>query len=95
MEEERARKAALEEQRVVMQGLNDNIAALCARESLQALLFSLPSSKCNIIMLLTCCILYIKGLDALGNMTQMLPVHGPSKTSYRSIRRGQAAPLNL
>jgi hypothetical protein len=39
MEEERARKAALEEQRVVMQGLNDNIAALCAHESLQALLF--------------------------------------------------------
>jgi hypothetical protein len=39
MEEERARKAALKEQRVVMQGLNDNIVALCARESLQALLF--------------------------------------------------------
>jgi hypothetical protein len=95
MEEERVRKAALEEQRAVMQGLNDNIAALCACESLQALLFSLPSSKCNIITLLTCYILYMKGLDALGNMTQMLPVHGTSKTSYRSIRRGQAASLNL
>jgi hypothetical protein len=88
MEEEKASKAALEEQRAVMQGLNDNIAALCARESLQALLFLLPSSKCNIITFLTCCILYMKGLDALGNMMQMLPVHGTSKTSYKSIRRG-------
>jgi hypothetical protein len=69
MEEERARKAALEEQRAVMQGLNDNIAALYARESLRALLFSLPFSKWNIITLLTCCILYMKGLNALGNMT--------------------------
>jgi hypothetical protein len=95
MEEERARKAALEEQRAVMQGLNDNIVALCARGSLQAFLFLLLSSKYNIITLQTCCILYMKGLDALGSMMQMLAVHGTSKTNYRSIRRGQAAPLNL
>ena len=53
-----------------MQVLNDHVAALCASESLEALLFSLPTFICNIIELLTCCILYIKGLDAAGSMPQ-------------------------
>ena len=39
LEEERARKAAMEEVRVQIQVLNDHIAALCASESLEALLF--------------------------------------------------------
>jgi len=66
-EEERERKVAMEKERVQMQVLNDHIAALCASESLEALLFSLPAFKCNIIAL-TCCILYMKGLDAAGSM---------------------------
>ena len=36
-----------------MQVLNDHIVALYASESLEALLFSLPAFKCNIIALLT------------------------------------------
>ena len=60
----------MEEERVQMQVLNDHVAALCASELLEALLFSLPAFKYNIIALLTCCILYIKGLDAAGSMPQ-------------------------
>jgi hypothetical protein len=66
----------MEEERAEMQVLNDNIVALCANESLEALLFSLPAFTCNKIALLTCCILYVKGLDAPGNMPRMLPVQG-------------------
>jgi hypothetical protein len=58
----------MEEERAQMQVLNDHIAALCVNESLEALLFSLPSFKCNIIVLLTYCILYMKGLDAPESM---------------------------
>ena len=68
LEEERARKAIMEEERVQMQVLNDHVASLCASESLEALLFSLPDFICNIIVLLTCCILYMKGLDAARSM---------------------------
>jgi hypothetical protein len=68
LEEERARKVAIEVERVEMQVLNDQIAALCASESLEALLFLLPAFKCNIVALLTCCILYMKGLDAPGSI---------------------------
>jgi hypothetical protein len=42
------------EERAQMQVLNDHVAALCASESLKALLFLLPSFKCNVITLLTC-----------------------------------------
>ena len=68
LEEERARKEAREEERVQMQVLNDHVVALCASEYLKAFLFSLPYFKCNIITLLTSCILYMKGLDAVRNM---------------------------
>jgi hypothetical protein len=78
-----------------MEVLNDHIVALCASESLEALLFSLPSFKCNIIMLLTCCILYMKGLDAPESMPQRLPVQDTWKRSYMSIKRELVAPLNL
>ena len=44
-----------------MQVLNEHVAALCGSECLKAF-FSLPDFKCNIIALLTDCILYIKGL---------------------------------
>ena len=70
LEEERARKEAREEERVQMQVLNDHVVALCASESLEALLFSLLGFKCNIITLLTYCILYMKGLVAVRNMPQ-------------------------
>ena len=63
LEEERARKKAREETRVHMQVLNDHVVALCASESLKALLFSLSAFKYNIITLLTCCISYMKELD--------------------------------
>jgi hypothetical protein len=56
--EEWARKATMEEERAEMQVLNDHIGALCASESLVPLLFLLLFFKCNIIVLLTCCILY-------------------------------------
>ena len=56
LEEERARKEAREEERVQMQVLNDHVVALCASESLEAFLFSLPAFKCNVIALQTCCI---------------------------------------
>ena len=84
LEEERARKAAMEEERVQMQVLNDHVATLCAMESLEALLFLLPAFICNIIMLLTCCILYMKGLDAAGSMPQRWPMQGMWKRSYMS-----------
>jgi hypothetical protein len=58
----------MEAERVEMQVLNDQIAALCASESLEALLFSLSAFKYNMVVLLTCCILYMKGLDAPGSM---------------------------
>ena len=67
-----------------MQVLNDHIAALCASESLEALLFLFPTFICNIIALLTYCILYIKGLDAAGIMPQRWPVQVMWKTSYMS-----------
>ena len=67
-----------------MQVLNDHVAALYASESLEALLFSLPTFKCNIIVLLTCCISYIKGLDAAESMPQRWPVQGMWKRSYMS-----------
>ena len=70
-----------------MQVLNDHVVALCASESLEALLFSLSAFICNIIMLLTCCILYMKGLDAVGSMPQRLPVQGMWKRSYMSTER--------
>ena len=70
LEEERARKAIMEEERVQMQVLNDHVTALCASESLEALLFSLSAFICNIIVLLTCCILYMKRLDVAGSMPQ-------------------------
>ena len=63
LEEERARKEAREEERVQLQVLNNHVVALCASESLEALLFSLPAFKCNIIALLTGCILYMNGVD--------------------------------
>ena len=64
LEEERAIKEAREETRVQMQVLNEHVVALCASECLKAF-FSLPDFKCNIIALLTGCILYMKGLDAV------------------------------
>ena len=82
LEEERARKEARLEERVQMQVLNDHVVALCASESLEALLFSLPAFKCNIIALLTCCILYMKGLDVAGSMPQRWPGQGMWKRSY-------------
>ena len=93
--EERARKDTREETRVQMQVLNDHVVALCASESLEALLFSLSAFKCNIIMLLTGCILYIKGLDATRTMPQRWPVQDLRKRSYMSIERELVAPFNL
>ena len=58
LEEERARNEAREETRVQIQVLNEHIVALCASECLKAY-FSLPEFKCNIIALLTNCILYM------------------------------------
>ena len=74
LEEERARKEAREEKRVQIQVLNDHVVALCASESLEALLFSLPTFKYNIIALLTCCISYMKRLDAARTMPQRWPM---------------------
>ena len=67
LEEERARNEAREETRVQMQVLNEHVATLCGSECLKAY-FSLSGFKCNIIALLTDCILYMKGLDAARNM---------------------------
>jgi hypothetical protein len=87
LEEERARKEAKEEERVQMQILNDHVDALCASESLEALLFSLPAFKCNIITLLTCCISYMKGLDAPRTMPQRWSVQDLRERSYMGIER--------
>ena len=81
LEEERARKEAREETRVQMQVLNDHVVALCDSESLEAFLFSLPALKCNIIALLTDCILYMKGLDAARTMTERWLMQGMRKRS--------------
>ena len=67
LEEERARNEAREETRVQMQVLNEHVATLYASECLKAF-FSLHDFKCNIIVLLTDCILYIKGLDTARTM---------------------------
>ena len=67
LEQDRARKATMEEETIQMQVLNDHVA-LCASESLEALLFSLPAFKYNIITLLTCCISYMKELDVARTM---------------------------
>ena len=53
-------------------------------------LFSLPDFKCNIIVLLTDCILYMKGLDTARTMLQRWLVQGMRKKSYMSrIRAGR------
>ena len=67
LEEERARKEEREETRVQMQVLNEYVVTLCASECLKTF-FSLPGFKCNMIALLTDCILYMKGLVVAGNM---------------------------
>ena len=78
-----------------MQASNDHVVALCASESLEALLFLLPSFKCNIIALLTCCISYMKGLDVVMIMPQRWPVQDLRKRSYMSIEHELVAPFNL
>ena len=67
LEEERAWKEASDETGVQMQVLNEHVVALCASECLKAF-FSLSDFKCNIIALLTYCILYMKGLVVMRNM---------------------------
>ena len=78
-----------------MQVLNDHIVALYASESLEALLFSLPAFKCNIIALLTYCISYMKGSDVARTMPQRWPVQDLRKRSYMSTERELVAPFNL
>ena len=80
LEEERARNEAREETRVQMQVLNEHVVALCASECLKAF-FSLPDFKCNIIVLLTDCILYMKGLVAARNMPQRWLMQGMRRRS--------------
>ena len=80
LEEERARKEASEETRVQMHVFNEHVVALCAIECLKAF-FSLPDFKCNIIALLTDCILYMKRLDATRNMLQRWLMQGMRKRS--------------
>ena len=80
LEEEKARKEAREETRVQMQVLNEHVVALCASECLKAY-FLLPDLKCNIIALLTDCILYMKGLDVARTMTERWLVQGMRKRS--------------
>ena len=75
LEEERARKEAREKTRVQMQVLNEHVVALCASECLKAF-FSLPDFKCNIITLLTDCILYMKGLVVARIMPQRWLMQG-------------------
>ena len=70
LEEERARKEARDETRVQMKVLNDHVVALCVSECLKAFLFSLSDFKCNIIALLTGCILYMKRLDVARTVPQ-------------------------
>ena len=81
LEEERARKETREETRVEIQALNDHVVALCGSEWLKAFLFLLRDFKCNIIALLTVCILYMKGLDAARNMLLRWLVQGTRKIS--------------
>ena len=50
-----------------MRVLNEQVVALCGSECFKVF-FSLYDFKCNIIALLTDCILYMKGLVAAGNM---------------------------
>ena len=78
-----------------MQVLNDHVVALCASESLKALLFSLPAFKYNIIALLTCCISYMKGLDVARTMPHRWPMQDLRKRSYMSTERELVAPFNL
>ena len=80
LEEERASKEAREETKVQMQVLNEQVVALYASECFKAI-FLLPDFKCNIIALLTYCILYIKGLDAARTMTERWLVQGMRKRS--------------
>ena len=80
LEEERARNKAREETRVQMQVLNEHIVVLCASECLKAF-FSLSDFKCNIIALLTDCILYMKGLVAARIMPQRWLMQGMRKRS--------------
>ena len=80
LEKERARNEAREETIVQMQVLNEHVVALCGSECLKAF-FWLPDFKCNIIVLLTDCILYMKGLDAARNMLQRWLVQGTRKRS--------------
>ena len=80
LEEERARKEAREETRLQMQVLNEHVVSLCASEYFEAF-FSLPDFKCNIVELLTDCILYMKGLDAARTMLQRWLVQGTRKKS--------------
>ena len=69
LEKERARNEAREKTRVQMQVLNEHVATLYGSECFKTF-FSLPGFKCNIITLLTDCILYMKGLVAARNMPQ-------------------------
>ena len=80
LEEERTRKEAREEIRVQMQVLNEHVVALCASECFKAI-FSLSDFKCNIIVLLTDCILYMKELDAARTITERWLVQGMRKRS--------------
>ena len=66
--------------RVQMQVLNEHVAALCASECLNAF-FSLPNFKCNIIALLTDCILYMKGMVVVRNMPRRWLVQGMRRRS--------------
>ena len=76
--EERARKEASEETRVQMQVLNEHVVSLYASEYFEAF-FLLPDFKSNIVALLTDCILYMKGLDAVRTMLQRWLVQGTRK----------------
>ena len=67
LEEEMTRKEAREETRVQMQVLNEHVVSLCDSEYFEAF-FPLPDFKYNIVVLLTYCILYMKGLDAVRTM---------------------------
>ena len=80
LEEERARNEAREETRVQMQVLNEHIVVLCASECLKVF-FSLSDFKCNIIMLLTYYVSYMKRLVAARNMPQSWLVQGMRRRS--------------
>ena len=80
MLEERARNEAREETRVQMQVLNVHVVVLCASLCLKAF-FSLHDFKCNIIALLTDCILYMKELVITKNMPQRWLMQGMRRRS--------------